>query len=196
MELTIDAMGDACPIPVVKTKKALGTMETGTVKTHVDNETAVHNLENLAESLKCQVAFEQVAEGEYVVTLTKTENSIGGDQAEAGDGTRVVVISSQFMGTGDDELGAKLMKGFVFSLTQMDVLPDTILLYNGGARLSCEGSPVLDDLRALADAGVEVLTCGTCLNHYGITDQLAVGDVTNMYVIVEKQLKAGVTVRP
>lgn len=196
MELTIDAMGDACPIPVVKTKKALGTMETGTVKTLVDNETAVHNLENLAESLKCQVAFEQVAEGEYVVTLTKTENSNGGDQAEAGDGTRVVVISSQFMGTGDDELGAKLMKGFVFSLTQMDVLPDTILLYNGGAHLSCEGSPVLDDLRALADAGVEVLTCGTCLNHYGIADQLAVGDVTNMYVIVEKQLKAGVTVRP
>ncbi|MGI6535854.1 MAG: sulfurtransferase-like selenium metabolism protein YedF [Eggerthellaceae bacterium] len=196
MELTIDAMGDACPIPVVKTKKALGTMETGTVETHVDNETAVHNLENLAESLKCQVTHEQVAENEYVVKLTKTADSVSADSAEAGDGTRVVVISSQCMGTGDDELGAKLMKAFVFSLTQMDTLPDTILLYNGGAHLSCAGSPVLDDLKALADAGVEVLTCGTCLAHYGITDQLAVGDVTNMYVIVEKQLKAGVTVRP
>lgn len=196
MELTIDAMGDACPIPVVKTKKALGTMETGTVETHVDNETAVHNLENLAESLKCAVKHEQVADNEYVVTLTKTEDSVSGDEAEAGDGTRVVVISSQYMGSGDDELGAKLMKAFVFSLTQMDTLPDTILLYNGGAHLSCEGSPVLDDLKALADAGVEVLTCGTCLNHYGLTDKLAVGDVTNMYVIVEKQLKAGVTVRP
>ena len=52
------------------------------------------------------------------------------------------------------------------------------------------------DLRALAEAGVEIMSCGTCLNHYGIADQLAVGDVTNMYVIVEKQLKAGVTVRP
>ena len=74
--------------------------------------------------------------------------------------------------------------------------PKTILFYNGGARLTCEGSDSLEDLRALAEQGVELLTCGTCLNFYGLTDELAVGGVTNMYEIVEKQMKATLVVRP
>ena len=100
------------------------------------------------------------------------------------------------MGTGDDVLGKKLLKGFIFSLTQLPRLPKTILLYNGGAHLSCEGSDSLEDLKNLADAGVEILTCGTCLDFYGITDKLAVGEVTNMYVITEKLTGASVVVRP
>ena len=81
-------------------------------------------------------------------------------------------------------------------MTQQDELPRTMLFYNGGAKLTCEGSPVLDDLKSLAEQGVEILTCGTCLEHYGIKDQLAVGEVTNMYVIVEKMENASVVVRP
>ena len=100
------------------------------------------------------------------------------------------------MGAGDDDLGHTLMKAFVFALTQQDELPASVLFYNGGVKLTCEGSPLLDDLHALADAGVEVLSCGTCLNHYGLTEKLAVGEVTNMYVIVEKQMTARVVVRP
>ena len=100
------------------------------------------------------------------------------------------------MGAGDDELGATLMKAFMFALTQQDELPAAILAYNGGVHLTVEGSPVLDDLKKLAEAGVEIFSCGTCLNHFGIADKLAVGEVTNMYVIVQKQLEAGVVVRP
>ena len=100
------------------------------------------------------------------------------------------------MGRGDDELGRKLMKAFIFAVTQQDELPATMLFYNGGAKLTCEGSPVLDDLACLAEQGVEILTCGTCLEHYGIKDKLQVGEVTNMYVIVEKMEKASVVVRP
>ena len=111
-------------------------------------------------------------------------------------GSKVVVLSSEFMGAGDDELGATLMKAFVFALTQQDELPAAILAYNGGVHLTVEGSPVLDDLKKLAEAGVEIFSCGTCLNHFGIADKLAVGEVTNMYVIVQKQLEAGVVVRP
>ena len=87
------------------------------------------------------------------------------------------------MGEGDEELGRILMKGFIFALTQQEHLPSAILFYNGGARLTCEDSASLEDLKNLASLGVEILTCGTCLNHYGLTDKLAVGDVTNMYVI-------------
>lgn len=197
MELKVDARGDACPIPVVKTKQALGTIDEGVVEVLVDNETAVHNLENLAKSQNCEFAFEQQADDLFVVKVTKTAGSAAAPVAPAGQaGKRVVVLSGEHMGQGDDVLGGNLMKAFVFALTQQDALPDTVLLYNGGAHLSCEGSPVLDDLKALAQAGTEILTCGTCLKHYGIEDKLAVGEVTNMYVIVQKQLEAGVVVRP
>ncbi len=198
MELVIDAMGDKCPVPVVKAKKALGTMDTGTVEVHVDNETSVTNLKSLAKSLGCEVSDKTVAEGaEYHVFITKTEASASAEEvASSTEKKRVVVISSQVMGSGDDTLGASLMKAFIFSLTQQDALPDTVLFYNGGAHLTCEGSPCLEDLEALEKADVEILTCGTCLKHYGLDDKLAIGGVTNMYVIVEKQLKADVVVRP
>lgn len=198
MELVIDAMGDKCPVPVVKAKKALGTMDTGTVEVHVDNETSVTNLKSLAKSLGCEVSDKTITQGaEYHVFITKTEASASAEEvASFTEKKRVVVISSQVMGSGDDTLGANLMKAFVFSLTQQDALPDTVLFYNGGAHLTCEGSPCLEDLQALEKADVEILTCGTCLKHYGLEDKLAIGDVTNMYVIAEKQLKADVVVRP
>ena len=100
------------------------------------------------------------------------------------------------MGEGNDELGKILLKGYLFALTQQETLPSTILFYNGGASVTCEGSASLDDLRELAKLGVEILTCGTCLNYYGLTDKLRVGEITNMYVIAEKQLQADLVLRP
>ena len=94
------------------------------------------------------------------------------------------------------KMGCILIKGFIFALTQQEHLPSTILFYNSGARLTCEDSASLEDLKNLASLGVEILTCGTCLNHYGLTDKLAVGDVTNMYVITEKQMQADLILRP
>ena len=88
------------------------------------------------------------------------------------------------------------MKGFIFALTKLDALPETVLLYNGGAKLSVEGSESLDDLKMLEALGVEILTCGTCLNYYGLSEKLAVGNVSNMYEIAEKMTLAGSVVRP
>ena len=197
MDMTVDAMGDKCPIPVVKAKKALATMDEGTLEVLVDNETSVTNLMSFAKSQKCEASSGQLDEGKYSVKIVKTVDSGSGvaiaDGVEAGP--RVVVVPSNVMGHGDDELGDVLVKAFMFALTQQDDLPDCILFYNGGVKLTCEGSPVLEDLNKLACAGVEILSCGTCLKHYGIEDKLAVGEVTNMYVIVEKQLQAGVVVR-
>lgn len=100
------------------------------------------------------------------------------------------------MGSGSEELGRTLLKGFIYALGQQDQLPETILFYNGGASITCEDSPALEDLRSLEAQGVEILTCGTCLNFYGLTDKLQVGGVTNMYTIVEKMTGAGLLVKP
>ena len=108
----------------------------------------------------------------------------------------VVVLSSNLMGQGDEILGKLLMKGFVYALTEQDSLPETILLYNSGAYLSCEGSDNVEDLRNLEAQGVEILTCGTCLNHYGVGDKLKVGSVTNMDEIAERMTGARLLVRP
>ena len=177
----MNAIGDACPIPVIKTLHALQDLNgAGTVQTLVDNEIAVQNLTRLAESKGCSITTEKRSDKEFCVTIT-TENSIGKAEADeqiactvpAAQKKTVVVISADHMGEGDEELG-----------------------YNGGARLTCEDSASLEDLKNLASLGVEILTCGTCLNHYGLTDKLAVGDVTNMYVITEKQMQADLILRP
>ena len=208
--LTIDARGEACPIPVVRTLKALGALAgPGSVETLVDNEIAVQNLTRMGEGKGCSVTSERLGEKEWRVTVT-TSVALGVSDAEAESATCevpvaggtaarknvVVAITSECMGTGDDVLGRKLMGSFVYSLTQLDELPACVLLYNGGAHLSCEGSAALEDLRGLAASGVEVLTCGTCLDHYGIADTLAVGEVTNMYVIAQRLTGASLVVRP
>jgi selenium metabolism protein YedF len=108
----------------------------------------------------------------------------------------VVVLSANVMGNGEAKLGKALMKAFVFALTKQDILPETILCYNSGAYLTCQGSESLEDFRELEAEGVNILTCGTCLDFYGIKENLAVGSVTNMYEIVEVMEQAGSIVRP
>ena len=100
------------------------------------------------------------------------------------------------MGRGSDELGKLLMKSFLFAVTQLPQLPKTMLFYNGGAKLTVEGSESLEDLKGLEAQGVEILTCGTCLNFYGLADKVAVGGVTNMYSIVETLANAGKVIKP
>mgnify|MGYP002513916068 CR=1 FL=1 len=100
------------------------------------------------------------------------------------------------MGSGDDKLGATLMKGFIYALNQQEQLPATILFYNGGASITCEGSVSLEDLKSMEAQGVEILTCGTCANYFGLEGKQAVGSITNMYVIVEKLTSAAKVIRP
>ena len=108
----------------------------------------------------------------------------------------LVVLSSNTMGSGDPKLGTVLMKAFVFALTKQDHLPETILCYNSGAYLTCQGADTLEDLKLLESEGVTILTCGTCLDFYGLKETLAVGGATNMYDIVERMEQARVLVKP
>ena len=202
----VDARGDACPIPVVKAKHAIEELSgAGQVEVLVDNEIAVQNLTKMAEQKGYQSSAKKLADQEYQVIFTVGEQTEE-EKAQAGAGCEacipdsrtdtVVVIANDKMGEGSEELGKTLLKAFTFALTQQDNLPKTILFYNGGASLTCEGSPMLEDLKTLEAEGVEILTCGTCLNFYGLTEKLAVGGVTNMYVIAEKMLGAGNVVKP
>ena len=207
MNKTVNAIGDACPIPVVKTKNAIKEMgsEGGSVETLVDNEIAVQNLTKMANQKGYPVHSEKLEQNKYRVVMTIGETAaeeITEEKDEAvcipdrrTDNT-VVVISSSCMGEGDDALGAVLMKGFLYAISQQDELPATILFYNGGAKLTCEDAPTLEDLKSMEAQGVEILTCGTCLNHYGLTEKLQVGTVTNMYVIAEKMTQASRIVKP
>ena len=200
--LNVDARGDACPLPVVKAKRAIAELNgAGEVEVLVDNEIAVQNLTKMAQQKGYTYSAEKRAEREYRVLFTVGESvpeTPAAPEACTPDARTdaVVAIASDKMGEGAEELGKTLLKAFVFSLTQQEKLPRTMLFYNGGAALTCEGSPMLEDLRALEAEGVEILTCGTCLNFYGLTERLAVGGVTNMYVIVEKLLHAGNVVKP
>lgn len=201
----VNAMGDACPIPVVKAKKAMEEMDgAGVLEVLVDNEIAVQNLTKLAVQKGYPAASKKLEEKKYQVVITVGES--GGTAADEGEAAccipdrrakkTVVVVDTDKMGRGNDALGAVLIKGFLFALTKQDVLPAKILFYNGGATLTCEGSESLEDLRSLEAQGVEILTCGTCLNYYEMTDKLRVGNVTNMYDICESMMQADLIVKP
>ena len=213
---TVDARGMACPLPVVNAKKASEEMTLGGVLTIlVDNEIAVQNLTKFGTSRNFQVSSEKKSEKEFSVTFqisaTSSQQSQNTPTASTSTATTaeettctpdsrkkglVAVLSANTMGNGEEQLGKILMKSFIFALTKQDQLPDTILCYNSGAFLTCEGSDSLEDLKAMEAQGVKVLTCGTCLDFYNLKEKLSVGGVTNMYEIVEIMENAGSIIRP
>ena len=204
--IKVNAIGDACPIPVVKTLNAIKELKgADVIETLVDNETAVQNLIRMADKKGCKVNAEKISDNEFKVVIEVGEAALAApidtenvvcELPKNGKKNTVVVISSKAMGHGGDELGTALMKGFIFALSQQETLPTTILFYNGGANIPVEGSVSLEDLKNMEAQGVEILTCGTCLNFYGLTEKLAVGEVTNMYTIVEKMTGADLIIKP
>ena len=203
MEKIIDCKGMACPLPVVNAKKASEQLHSGDILTVlVDNEIAVQNLTRFAEHKGFAPTAEKKGEKEYAVTMhiSGTDAAPPEEEVLCNLDTRrkgmLVVLSGSTMGVGDAKLGTSLMKAFVFALTKQDQLPDTVLCYNTGAYLTCEGADTLEDLKLLESEGVTVLTCGTCLDFYGLKEKLAVGGVTNMYDIVERMENAAQIIKP
>lgn len=105
-------------------------------------------------------------------------------------GPIVLAISSDCMGRGDDELGRVLLRSHLHVLGEVTPQPDVIIFFNAGVRLATEGSPALEDLRALAAQGAQILLCGTCLSHFELREKVAVGEISNMYAITETMLRA------
>ena len=204
MTETVDARGLACPQPVILTRNAL--RESAVVLAIVDNETAQLNVTRMAEKSGAKVNTEERENGTYlhiiqgevtqvstasrVSTLGVVETTPQPAAAPAG-GPLVVTVPSEFMGRGDEELGHILIRGFFHALGEVEPLLDTIIFYNSGVKLVVQGSLVLEDLEGLHGRGVEILACGTCLGHYELKENVAVGEISNMYTIAEILLSAG-----
>ena len=204
--IKVNAIGDACPIPVVKTKNAIRELGgSGVVEVSVDNEIAVQNLLKMAKQKEYEASFEKKSNTEYIVTV----NVNGGETSEAKPVTKtavnsdeiklketIVVIDSDKMGDGDEEFSKTLLKGFIYALSSQDIPPAKILFYNTGVRITTEGSASIEDLKVLENAGAKIYSCGACLNNYGLTEKLLVGEVTNMYDIVSYLMEADLVIRP
>lgn len=188
----VDAIGQVCPVPIIMTKNALKDIEEGQVEVSVDNRISLENLQKMSKEMGYDYTVEESGDI-FKIVINKMRESI--ELRESEENT-VVVIDSLHMGKGDAELGRILMKGFIYTLSEMEELPKTILFYNEGVKLAIDGAESLQDLKSLEERGVEILSCGTCLNFYGITEKLRVGSVTNMYTILEKQMKATRVIKP
>jgi len=184
MQTTVDARGLGCPVPVIKTKKALDAIAEGNVLTIVDNMIAKENVTKLAKSLhfECHVVED---DGEFFIDITKNTDTETIIEKKGDFFDSVVLCGSDKFGDGDDDLGDILIKGYFYTLSELDVVPKTIVFLNSGVKLATEGSKVLKDLQTLESKGVEIVSCGTCLDFYGLTSSLSVGGISNMYTIVE-----------
>ncbi|MDO5015978.1 MAG: sulfurtransferase-like selenium metabolism protein YedF [Eubacteriales bacterium] len=196
-EQKLDCLGMGCPMPVVKAKQALPQLADGEwLSIDVDGETQVQNLTRMAQNRGYYVEHEPLGENFTVRIQKKEQPAAEAEQPAADSGHTVIVFGSDVMGQGNEELGHILMKAFCFSVTQMDVLPRRMIFYNDGVKLTTKGSPVLEDLRNLAEAGVEIFSCGTCLKYLNLEDAVEVGAVSNMYEILEMQMQAAKVIKP
>lgn len=187
-----NAKGMACPLPVIETKKLLEEYEV--VETTVDNLIATQNLAKLAEQMSYDIDTKKISDEEYIVTISgKGIKEV--EVINTLDDSYVVVINKSIMGHGSEELGKKLMKSFIYTLTEQEILPKKIIFYNEGALLVDKTrSHVLKELQELEENGVEIMCCGACIDYYKV--ELAVGNSSNMYFIVEDMRTANRVVRP
>ena len=201
----VNGMGKTCPIPLIETKKAIKALTSpDTVEVMVDNNMAVKNITRFATDSGYKITTDKISDKEFKLTIEVSEIKASEEKscdcvscgAADNTGNIVIAIGSEKMGCGDEKLGKNLMKAFIYSVSQAEVRPKTMLFFNGGAHITCEGSLSLEDLNNLKELGVDIKTCGTCLDFYGLKDKLKVGDVTNMYDIVSTMEQASLVIRP
>lgn len=187
MSRTVDARGLTCPQPVILTKREMEQNRGEIIITLVDNTAALENVCKLAASQGYDFTVDKQGMESHIQMTPKS-----GQAAEAVSEREVaILVKSDIFGQGNDELGAVLIKSFLYTLTEMSAQIHTIIFMNGGVHLTTDGSPVLEHLGYLQENGVQILSCGTCLDFFGQKEQLKVGQVTNMYTAVEILCKAG-----
>ncbi|MGL6066442.1 MAG: sulfurtransferase-like selenium metabolism protein YedF [Cetobacterium sp.] len=194
--IKVNAIGLTCPMPVILTKNALKNLTEGSVEVSIDNKISKENIEKFSKEMG--YSFYTKSEGDiFLIKITKenlskqnTKNILESNE------NIVVVIHSDKMGEGDSALGETLMKGFIYTLTEMENIPKTIIFYNRGVFLTAQNQSTINDLKSLEDRGVEILSCGACINFYNLEATLGIGSITNMYSIIEKQMNASKVIKP
>ena len=194
--IKVNAIGQTCPIPVIMTKNALKEITEGSIEVSIDNKISKENIEKFSKEMG--FSFTTREENEiFFIQINKTiEKTSSVSSTSDNENNTIIVIASDKMGDGETALGETLMKGFIYTLTEMEILPKAILFYNKGVFLTASNETTIKDLRILEKRGVEILSCGACLNFYHLENNIAVGSITNMYNIIEKQMKANKVIRP
>ncbi|MEG0774840.1 sulfurtransferase-like selenium metabolism protein YedF [Clostridium sp.] len=189
MNNIINCKGMNCPLPVVNTKKYFDTISSGTSTTIVDNEVAKNNVIKFVENSGFKYEVEE-HDDLYYITVVKGDGAIENKNAinlapQNNKDVLTIVIGSDKLGNGNDELGLALMKSYLFALSEADIIPKHLIFLNSGVKLVVEDSLVLDSLEKLKDRGVNLQSCGLCLDFYKIKDSVRIGEITNMYAIIE-----------
>jgi selenium metabolism protein YedF len=194
---TIDCCGMTCPLPVIETKNALAQEEVNELTVVVDNLVSSENVMRFLQSQGFTVTVMKVDET-YRIEGTKTTEVTDPSPASGPVNAKkiLVFIDGETVGRGSEELGAILMRSFLLTLKELNPLPWRIIFINSGVKLAVEGSPLLTVLGELADLGLEIISCGTCLDYYQIKDKLEVGRVSNMYEIASSFLEATNVIKP
>jgi len=193
---TIDCRNMACPQPVVTVKRALEESPGESLTVLVDGGAPRENVSRFAANRGLMVA-EAPVEGGYSLVLSGNGifPEVGKTNAPVGEGKSIMLVGSDRLGDGPEELGRLLMKNFMITLLDVTELPDRIFFINTGVLLTTAGSEIVEVLEKLENQGCEVFSCGVCLDFFHCKDKLVAGSVTNMFTIAESMLKARSVIR-
>ena len=189
----LDAVGKQCPIPVIMSKQEVRA-GTELFSIDVDNEYAVENLKNYAESAEYTASVEE-HDNIYTVTMTKNGSSVVNEVIEEKEEVKApenyaIFVGNDILGNGSQELGTNLIRMFFFTLTQDEDIPKYILFMNSGVKLALQDEQIIEHLQELESRGTQIFICGTCVNFYQLKEEIKVGRISNMYEIVEKMKEA------
>lgn len=204
--LTVDARGLACPQPVLETKKALDETTSNVLRVLVHGYTSRENVSRFARNRGCEVDVQEKAKDEFEITLRRVSAEPAQNKQEellpcpmpepARAAKNVVYVGNNCMGRGDDELGQKLMRGFLRTWIDVSPKPWRMIFINSGVKLTTIDEEATEAISMLEEKGVEILSCGTCLQHFGLEDKLKVGKVTNMYDVIDSLNEAAKVISP
>lgn len=188
IENIIDCKNLNCPMPVINTKKYFDGIENGTAIVVVDNEVAKNNIEKFSTSNSYTFFTENKGNNIFEIKITKgkvqeVESKL--NSTENSNRALSILVTSDKLGEGEPELGLALMKSYLFALSEATIVPENLVFINSGVKLVTEGSLVLESIKKLQERGTNILSCGLCLDFYKIKDKLLIGEITNMYAIVE-----------
>ncbi|MCU0460334.1 MAG: sulfurtransferase-like selenium metabolism protein YedF [Bacteroidales bacterium] len=204
---TVDTRGHTCPAPLIMTRQGLNEAAADEdVQVIIDNPTSLSNVKRYLSDNRLEFTVREEG-GLSVVTVARGEKTdlsaneteyCTTDEAPAHLGKRstVVAVTSERMGSGDDELGTKLMVSFFRTLVLLEPVPSAVVFYNAGVKLGLEDSPVIEHIRELAEKGTSIYLCTTCINHFGIRDRLPIGSFSDMYQILNVLKDADHIIRP
>jgi len=203
---TVDTRGLTCPAPLIRTRQGLTEAAPDeTVQILIDNPASLSNVRRYLTDNRLEFTVREEGSlaivtvergGQADVSANETDYCVTNEPVQTGEKNTVVAITSERMGSGDDELGTKLMISFFRTLVMLEPAPSSVVFYNAGVKMALDDSPVLEHIRELAERGTGIYLCTTCINHFGIKERLPVGSFSDMYQILNLLKDADHIIRP